>query len=107
MLWFRIGIAAALLCAFGSASFAQSAGMPAHTPHKVHAKKVPKTNDSVEDWDIATPGAARPNDISKDPNVSAGRKKFFDQSTTMDNGGPAGSASGQSSGFMPSMGLSF
>ena len=107
MLRFRIGIAAVLLCAFGSASFAQTAATPAHTPHKAHAKKVSKTNDFPEDWAIAAPGAARSNNISQDPNVSAGRKKFFGQSTTMDNGGPAGSSSGQSGGFMPSMGLSF
>jgi hypothetical protein len=92
MLHFRIGIVVVFLCALSTASFAQSDGVAHHAAHKTHAKKLPKTNDSVEDWDP----------------VSEGRKKFFEQSTTMDNGGPGAPAGGKPGGaFTPSMGLSF
>ncbi|MEJ0052408.1 MAG: hypothetical protein WDN02_14580 [Methylovirgula sp.] len=108
MLQFRIGIAVVILCALSTASFAQSSGVPTHTAHKAHAKKLPKTNDSVEDWDIAAPNSSKTTDLGKDDPVSEGRKKFFEQSTTMDNGGPGAPApSKPGGGFTPSMGLSF
>ncbi len=107
MLRFRTGIAIVFLCVFSTASFAQSAAMPAHASHRTHAKKHPKTNDSVEDWDIAAPNSSRTS-LGKDDSASEGRKKFFEQSTTMDNGGPGSSTgSSPSGGFKPSMGLSF
>ncbi len=106
MLQFRIGITVVFLCAFSTASFAQSVAAPAHASHKTHAKKHPKANDSVEDWDIAAPSSSR-TDLGKDDSASEGRKKFFEQSTTMENGGPGGTPSGNKTGFTPSMGLSF
>ncbi len=106
MLQFRIGIAVLFLCALSTASFAQSVAAPAHASHKAHAKKHPKTDDSVEDWDIAAPNSSRTTDLGKDDPASEGRKKFFEQSTTMDNGGP-GAPTGNKTGFTPSMGLSF
>jgi hypothetical protein len=109
MLQFRIGIAVAFLCAFSTASFAQSAAAPAHASHKTHMKKAPKAdNSSVEDWDIAAPSSSKTTDLGKGDSGSEGRKKFFEQSTTMDNSGPGGSTgSGKPGGFMPSMGLNF
>jgi hypothetical protein len=106
MLQFRIGIAVVFLCAFSSASFAQSVAAPAHASHKTHTKKLPKTNDSVEDWDIAAPSSSRTTDLGN--GESEGRKKFFEQSTTMDNSGPGAPAASKPGGaFTPSMGLSF
>ncbi len=114
MLQFRIVIAAIVLCALGTASYAQSGVTPVHAPHKKHIKKVPKADDSsVEDWDLAVPGASSSSSRKTDlgGNESEGRKKFFEQSTTMDNGGPGGSggsySKSNSGGFMPSMGMSF
>ena len=108
MLQFRIGVAVIFLCALCTASFAQSGAVPAHAAHKTHAKKPPKTNDSVEDWDIAAPNASKTTDLGKDDPVSEGRKKFFEQSTTLDNGGPGAPAGGKpGGGFTPSVGLSF
>jgi hypothetical protein len=106
MLQFRIGIAVVFLCAFSTASFAQSVAVPAHASHKTHTKKLPKTSDSVEDWDIAAPSSSRTTGLGN--GESEGRKKFFEQSTTMDNGGPGAPASSKpGGGFTPSMGLSF
>ena len=107
-----IGLVAIFLLGGGSLAFAQDAPPPRHALHKAHAKKVESSNnDFSEDWAIAAPkssgAASSPSDVSEDPNVAAGRKKFFDQSTTMEGGGPAGSHSSSSSGFTPSMGLSF
>jgi hypothetical protein len=115
MLQFRIVIAAILICAFGTASYAQSGLTPVHKSHKTHSKKVPKADDSsVEDWNLAVPGTSSSSSRKTDlgGNESEGRKKFFEQSTTMDNGGPGGSSGGSYSrsnngGFMPSMGMSF
>ncbi len=107
MLQFRFGITLIFLCALSTASFAQS-GTPAHASHRIHAKKPPKTNDSIEDWDIAAPNSSKTKDLGKDDPVSQGRKKFFEQSTTMDNGGPGAPAGSKPGGaFTPSMGLSF
>ena len=107
MLQFRIGIAAVFLCALGATSFAQSVVAPAHASHKTHMKKAPKADDSsVENWDIAAPSSSKTTDLGN--GESEGRKKFFEQSTTMDNGGPgAPAASKPGGGFTPSMGLSF
>jgi hypothetical protein len=111
MLRSRFGIAIALLCVCATGSYAQDTGVPVHKSHKAHTKKVPKADDSsVEDWDIAAPGASSKADVGSG-NESEGRKKFFQQSTTMDNGGPGGGSGGAdskpSTGFTPSMGLSF
>jgi hypothetical protein len=109
MLQFRIGIAVVFLCAFSTASFAQSVAAPPHASHRTHTKKVPKADDSsVENWDIAAPGSSKTTDLGN--GESEGRKKFFEQSTTMDNGGPGGTPAATSKpggGFTPSMGLSF
>jgi hypothetical protein len=107
MLQFRIGIAVVFLCALGTASFAQSVAAPAHASHKTHTKKAPKADDSsIENWDIAAPSSSKTTDLGN--GESEGRKKFFEQSTTMDNGGPgAPAASKPGGGFTPSMGLSF
>ncbi|MGP8233104.1 MAG: hypothetical protein ACLQL2_10635 [Methylovirgula sp.] len=111
-----VGLTAIVLFGFAAAAFAQDGQPPAHAPHKTHVKKVEthaakkavNPNDFSEDWDIAAPksGSSHPV-VGEDPAVSAGRKKFFDQSTTMENGGPAGAGSSRSSGFTPSMGMSF
>ena len=81
---------------------------PRRSRTRPSTKKVQDSNDYSEDWTLAAPksGSSRAN-IDEDPNVSEGRKKFFNQSTTMENGGPAGAGSGRSSGFTPSMGMSF
>lgn len=108
MVRFRLGIAAIFLCALGAPALAQSPPAPAHAPHKAHAKKASAPSDYSEDWDIAAPssrGAAAPADVTKDPNLTEGRKKFFDQSTTMENGGPG--ESHKASGFNPGMGFNF
>ena len=112
-----IGIAASLFLSCGSVAFAQDNPAPKHALHKVHAKKIKAqanekqdSDDFSEDWSIAAPKSSGTgsSDINADPSVAAGRKKFFDQSTTMGGGGPADSPhGGSSSGFTPSMGLSF
>jgi hypothetical protein len=122
-----VGLTALVLFGFASAALAQDGQPVVHTSHKTHAKKaeahaktvaahaavthakkVQDSNDYSEDWTLAAPkSSSSRTDISEDPNVSEGRKKFFNQSTTMENGGPAGASSGRSSGFTPSMGMSF
>jgi hypothetical protein len=94
------------LCCFGGMAMAQDLQAPRHTLHKSHAKKAAASSDSAEDWDIAVPsGKTKSSDATEDPNVSEGRKKFFDQSTTMQGGGPATPTNG--TGFTPSMGVNF
>jgi hypothetical protein len=113
MLQIRIVIAALALCALGTASQAQTALAPVHKSHKAHIKKAPKADDSsVENWDIAVPGTASSSSRKADleSNESEGRKKFFQQSTTMDNSGPGAPVSdgkASTTGFMPSMGMNF
>jgi hypothetical protein len=122
---FSFVLAALLSVGIASSTLAQDGQAPAPAVHQTHPKKTTaKTtahavkkavdpNDFTENWDIAAPkGGASHGGVSEDPNVAAGRKKFFEQSTTMENGGPAsgtgGGASGNgSTGFTPSMGLSF
>ena len=110
-----VGLAAIVLFGFVSGALAQSTQAPVHVPHKshtkkveAHAKKAVNPNDFSEDWELAVPKSrSSASTVGEDPNVAAGRKKFFEQSTTMENGGPAGSGGSKSSGFTPSMGLSF
>jgi hypothetical protein len=106
-----IGVAALLLLlGCGSVALAQDTPVPKHASHKAHAKKVESSDsDFSENWDIAAPksSSGKPADVNEDPNVAAGRKKFFERSDTMEGGGPAGAHSGATSGFTPSMGLSF
>ncbi|WP_297298034.1 hypothetical protein [uncultured Methylovirgula sp.] len=111
-----IGLAAILVLGWGSvalasAALAQDGQAPKHPAHKAHAKTVESSNpnDFSEDWSIAAPRSSGGSSagVGEDPSVAAGRKKFFEQSTTMQGGGPTGSQSGSSSGFQPSMGLSF
>ncbi len=102
-----IALTAVVLFGFASVAVAQNSPPPGHPPHKTHAKKVEKANDFSEDWSIAAPQSGTAHaDVNEDPNVAAGRKKFFQQSTTLQNGGPA-SAGGRSGGFTPSAGFSF
>jgi len=115
MVRLSIAVAAILFLGCGSVALAQDNPAPKHAAHKAHAKKVESNNnnagnDASEDWSIALPkssGGGGATDVSSDPNVAAGRKKFFEQSTTMGGGGPDGAHTGSSSGFTPSMGLSF
>ncbi len=123
-----VGLTACVLFGLASAAVAQDSQPVAHTPHKTHAKKIEahaKTvathttaathtkkvqdpNDYSEDWTLAAPKSSSSHaNVDEDPNVSEGRKKFFNQSTTMENGGPAGADTSRSSGFTPSMGMSF
>lgn len=116
MVRLSIAVAAILFLGCGSLALAQDNPAPKHAAHKAHAKKVESnsnntSNDASEDWSIALPkssgGGGGSTDVSTDPNVAAGRKKFFEQSTTMGGGGPEGAHTGSSTGFTPSMGLSF
>jgi hypothetical protein len=92
------------LCCLGSAAMAQNA--PPHVSHKAHVKAVTASTDSSEDWSIAEPATkTKTHDVSQDPKVSEGRKKFFEQSTTMEDGGPA--AATGANGFTPSVGFGF
>ncbi|MEW6436264.1 MAG: hypothetical protein AB1508_03725 [Pseudomonadota bacterium] len=112
MVRLSIAVAAIVFLGCGSAALAQDNPAPKHAAHKAHAKKVESnsnSNDASEDWSIALPKSSgdKATDVSTDPNVAAGRKKFFEQSTTMGGGGPDGAHTGSSSGFTPSMGMSF
>jgi hypothetical protein len=94
------------LCCLGGMAMAQDIQAPRHAPHKSHGKKAAAPSNASEDWDIAVPtGKTKSSDAAEDPNVSEGRKKFFDQSTTMQGGGPASSTN--ATGFTPSMGVNF
>jgi hypothetical protein len=113
MVRLSIAVAAIVFLGCGSLALAQDNPAPRHA-HKAHAKKVESSssssNDASEDWSIALPKSSgdKATDVSTDPNVAAGRKKFFEQSTTVEGGGPDGAHTGSSSsGFTPSMGLNF
>jgi hypothetical protein len=94
------------LCCLAGAATAQNVQGSLHASHRAHAKKVAEPTDTSEDWSIAEPTAkTKSPDVSNDPNLAEGRKKFFEQSTTVRGGGPAAASS--TSGFTPSMGLSF
>ena len=111
MVRLSIAVAAIVFLGCGSVALAQDNPAPKHAAHKAHAKKVESnsSNDAAEDWSIALPRSSGggATDVSTDPNVAAGRKKFFEQSTTVEGGGPDGAHTGSSSGFTPSVGLSF
>lgn len=103
--WRFLAMVICLGCAASTVA-AQTTQLPAHRSHKTHAKTAAPADDSSENWSIAEPKAkAGSSDVSQDPNLAEGRKKFFGQSTTMQGGGPA--TSGNTTGFTPSMGLSF
>jgi hypothetical protein len=114
-----VGIASIAFCSLGSAAWAQTSEPQANVvhaesvKHAAHTKKAAKKDDDSEGWVIADPSSSG---ASTNPNsgLAEGRKKFFDQSTTLDNGGPANaggaggppSASG-STGFTPTAGFRF
>lgn len=104
--WRFVAMVICLGC-IDNAAGAQTTQLPAHSSHKAHARKVVPANDVSEDWSIAEPKKATPrsSDVGQNPNLAEGRKKFFEQSTTMQGGGPA--SHGNASGFTPSMGLNF
>jgi hypothetical protein len=114
-----VGIASIALCSLGSAAWAQSSEPQANVvhaesvKHAVHTKKAAKKSDDSEDWVIADP---RSSGTATDLNDgrAEGRKKFFEQSTTMENGGPANGGGegdpanvGGEGGFTPSAGFKF
>jgi|SRR5579863_556707 len=93
-------------CCLGSVAMAQTAQGSPHASHKAHVKAVAAPTDSSEDWSIAEPTTkTKTHDVSQDPKVNEGRKKFFEQSTTMEDGAPAAAKGGN--GFTPSMGFNF
>jgi hypothetical protein len=114
-----VGIASIALCSLASAAWAQSSEPPANVvhaesvKHAAHTKTAAKKSDDSENWVIADP---RSSGASTDlnGNLAEGRKKFFEQSTTMESGGPANSGgegvpanAGGATGFTPSVGLPF
>jgi hypothetical protein len=114
-----VGIASIALCSLGSAAWAQSSQPPANAvhaesvKHAAHTKLAAKKSDDSENWVIADPrSSAAPTNLNN--SLAEGRKKFFEQSTTMENGGPANSGGGGAptndggaTGFTPSAGLQF
>jgi hypothetical protein len=114
-----VAIAGIALCSLGSAAWAQSSEPQTNVvhaesvKHAVHAKNATKKTDDSENWVIADPrSSGRSTDLND--NLAEGRKKFFEQSTTMENGAPANSGgeggpanAGGATGFTPSAGLQF
>lgn len=115
-----VGIASIALCSLGSAAWAQSGEPQAKVvhaesvKHAAHTKKAANQSDDSENWVIADPRSpAAPTGLNS--NLAEGRKKFFEQSTTMESGGPAnsggdgvpGNTGGATTGFTPSIGLPF
>jgi hypothetical protein len=115
----RLGIVSIALCSLGAAAWAQSSGPPANVvhaenaKHAAHPKQAAKQTDDSENWDIADPrSAGGSTDLNSglNSNDAEGRKKFFEQSTTMESNGPAGSGKQGvpgATGFTPSVGLPF
>lgn len=115
-----VGIISLTLCSLGSAALAQSSGSPSGTvrsesvKHATQTKKAATKTDDSENWVIADPRSSGPGINLNNDNLAEGRKKFFEQSTTMENGGPANSGGGSlpentggANGFTPSVGLPF
>jgi hypothetical protein len=115
-----VRIASIALCSLGSAAWAQSSEPPANVvhadsaKHAVHTKNAAKKSDDSENWVIADPRSSGAPSTDLNSNLAEGRKKFFEQSTTMEDGGPANSGgggvpanTGEATGFTPSAGLPF
>jgi hypothetical protein len=113
-----VGIASIALCSLGLAAWAQSSEPQANVvhaesvKHAAHAKKAAKKSDDSEAWVIADPRSTGAS-TGLNGSLAEGRKKFFEQSTTMENGAPANPGGGGpanvggTTGFRPSAGLNF